>query len=218
MQKKPIICALGEIDEALRDDDLLFVCLDERQDQWLGQVIDADPDLILFTVDEKYIKNTLYLIACLAELGIPIALSVRCSSMASYDPLREVADVFNIALLNTQGPNTTFFGELKECIAHRKRPAYLKLGKLEEELEAFSDYILLSSEGKENIPLRWLCLGLLSGDEKAYAYMQSCKKGSEVIKASVGIKEDIERRLNLQLDSYVTSMRQKYVDTLTKGL
>ncbi|MFW6307664.1 MAG: ferrous iron transport protein B, partial [Campylobacterales bacterium] len=187
-----------------------------------SELVSGNIDLVINIMDASNFKRNLYLTTQLTEVGIPTIVFLNMMDVADdrgmeFD-IDKLSKLLNCEVVAGVGYKSETKNQLLEKIkltlSKNQIPSFIKLEGLEDELEEFSDYLLLKSGELEDFPLRWLSIRLLEGDALAKKYIQKSNNAQEIISATENIKNDIESRIDTKLDIFISSKRYDFSEKI----
>ncbi|MFP4486267.1 MAG: ferrous iron transport protein B [Campylobacterales bacterium] len=187
-----------------------------------SELVSGNIDLVINIMDASNFKRNLYLTTQLTEVGIPTIVFLNMMDVADdrgmeFD-IDKLSKLLNCEVVAGVGYKSETKNQLLEKIkltlSKNQIPSFIKLEGLEDELEEFSDYLLLKSGELEDFPLRWLSIRLLEGDALAKKYIQKSNNAQEITGAAENIKNDIESRIDTKLDIFISSKRYDFSEKI----
>eukprot|EP01022_Parablepharisma_sp_SALTPOND_P020479 TRINITY_DN3745_c0_g1_i11.p1 TRINITY_DN3745_c0_g1~~TRINITY_DN3745_c0_g1_i11.p1 ORF type:complete len:826 (+),score=30.07 TRINITY_DN3745_c0_g1_i11:306-2783(+) len=186
------------------------------------ELVSGDIDLVINIMDASNFKRNLYLTTQLIEVGIPTIVYLNMMDVASDRGMEfdtnKLSKLLNCEVVAGVGYKSDTKSELLEkirvALERNQIPSFMKFEGIEDELQDFSDFLLLKSEDVEDFPLRWLCIRLLEGDPLALKYLQKMENSKEIEDACKKIRADLENKIGDKLDIFISSKRYSFAEKI----
>ncbi|HID47643.1 MAG TPA: ferrous iron transport protein B, partial [Methanococcaceae archaeon] len=182
--------------------------------------------ILVDVIDTNNLNRNLYLTLQLIELGRSPILCLNFIDEAekydiSVDKEKLSERLGGLPVVKTSGRYKIGIEDLKEAIYnYRPIPCEIRyspllentIDKIVEKLEKYS----LPTDGKfKDVPKRWLAISFLEGDPEV---LELFKKNEDLFNEARKIKEELEREIRHDAESYVAEERYKKVDEILKGI
>jgi len=189
-------------------------------------IIENKDAILVDVIDTNNLNRNLYLTLQLIELGRSPILCLNFIDEAekygiSVDSKKLSERLGGLPVVKTSGRYKIGIEDLKEAIFNYKpihceiRYSELLEDTVREIVEKLEKYTL-PTEGKfKDVPKRWLAISFLEGDPEV---VELFKKNEDLFKEVKKIKEELERKIRHDAESYVAEERYKKVDEILKGI
>ncbi|HIP84283.1 MAG TPA: ferrous iron transport protein B, partial [Methanothermococcus okinawensis] len=189
-------------------------------------IIENKDAILVDVIDTNNLNRNLYLTLQLIELGRSPILCLNFIDEAekydiSVDKEKLSERLGGLPVVKTSGRYKIGIEDLKEAIYnYRPIPCEIRyspllentIDKIVEKLEKYS----LPTDGKfKDVPKRWLAISFLEGDPEV---LELFKKNEDLFNEARKIKEELEREIRHDAESYVAEERYKKVDEILKGI
>ena len=189
-------------------------------------IIENKDAILVDVIDTNNLNRNLYLTLQLIELGrSPIVCLNFIDEAERYDisvDSKKLSErLGGLTVVKTSGRYKIGIDNLKEAILNYKPVScevrYSDLlentaSKIVEKLEKYP----LPTDGKfKDVPKRWLAISFLEGDPEV---LELFKKNEDLLNEAKKIKEELEKEIGHDAESYVAEERYKKVDEILKGI
>ncbi|HIP15705.1 MAG TPA: ferrous iron transport protein B [Methanothermococcus okinawensis] len=189
-------------------------------------IIENKNAIIVDIIDTNNLSRNLYLTLQLIELGRSPIICLNFIDEAekygiSVDDKKLSDRLGGLPVVKTSGRYKIGIEDLKETILNYKpipceiRYSELLENTLDKIVEKLERYSLPTDEKFKGVPKRWLAISFLESDPEV---LELFKKNEDLLKEVKKIKEELERELRHDTESYVAEERYKKVDEILKDI
>ncbi|AXI24716.1 ferrous iron transport protein B [Methanofervidicoccus sp. A16] len=189
-------------------------------------IIENKDAIIVDVIDTNNLSRNLYLTLQLIELGRSPIVCLNFIDEAekygiSVDSKKLSERLGGLTVVKTSGRYKIGIEDLKEAILNYKpisceiRYSELLEGTIDKIVEKLERYPLPTDGKFKGVPKRWLAISFLESDPEV---LELFKKNEDLLNEAKKIKEELERELKHDAESYVAEERYKKIDEILKGI
>jgi ferrous iron transport protein B len=191
-------------------------------------LIDNRPDLVVNVIDASNLERNLYLTTQLIDLEVPTVIALNM-----YDELelsgaelnyQKLGSMMGIPMVPTVGAKglglDTLLDKVVEvyegkCDTARKVNVHYNLD-LENQLYLFNKLVEEHKVELKGIPLRYLALKLIEGDDDIIAWIQHKSCADELLRFAEEARKIVQENANEKIDSIFIDARYGFIDGALK--
>ncbi|MBW9222505.1 ferrous iron transport protein B [Methanothermococcus sp. SCGC AD-155-C09] len=189
-------------------------------------IIENEDSILVDVIDTNNINRNLYLTLQLIELGrSPIVCLNFIDEVEKHDVKLDEKKLSEklggLPVIKTSARYKIGIEDLKEAIYNYKpisceiKYSELLENAIEKIVDKLDEYLTNIDEKFKKVPKRYLALSFLEGDPEV---VELFKKNGELLSHANRIKEEIEREIKHDVESYVVEQRYKKADEILKGI
>jgi len=189
-------------------------------------IIENEDSILVDVIDTNNINRNLYLTLQLIELGRSPIICLNFIDEtekhdAKIDEKKLSKKLGGLPVIKTSGRYKIGIEDLKETIYNYKpvsceiKYSELLENAIEKIMNNLDEYITNIDEKFKKVPKRYLALAFLEGDPEV---VELFKKNEDLLNHANKIKEEIEREIKHDIESYVVEQRYNKADEILKGI
>jgi len=191
-------------------------------------ILNERPDLVVDVVDAANLERNLYLALQFMEIGVPVVIALNMMDVAEARGLKidveRLSELLGVAVVPTVARDRRGLDQLLDTVVRQAKqcpawtPKHIRYGPdLDIKINEISSLLAEGDFQRDQIPIRWLAVKILEGDQEIIKMLDREPTRAKKIKNLV---VEVTRHLRATLDDepegVIADHRYGYITSLTK--